>query len=291
MNKTVNSKIISNVINYIEFIEKNFNLCLSIHRLFPYPDLFGKYNTHSHPYCMLIKSNKRLWDECRKQQIKVIERCTEKEKIYYGMCFCGVEEYIVPIHVDGVPTGIICATGYCTDDEKYYAKIDKLALKFNCNKEKIIEKKDFLSKNKPPEIIIERTLTIISDILSTLFRDEIIHPINTANESINYIYANIIAYIHNHYTDKITVAMVAEFCHCSESYINHVFKNINGKNISNYINHLRIQKAKELLISSDISIKEIAMMTGYDTATYFSTVFRNFENTSPKDYRISHSSV
>lgn len=276
-------KIISDIIDYIEFIEKEFGLHISIHRHFPYIDIMGKYNAHSHPYCMFIKSNKRLWDECRKQQLKVINSCTDK--IFYGMCICGVEEYIVPILVDGVPVGIICATGYCTDDEKYMYKIDKLSNKFECDKDKIIEKKSLLNKNKPPSIIIERTLTIVSDILSTLFSKEDINPLNVPNEALNYIYSNILAYIYNHYTEKITVAMLAEFCHCSESYINHIFKSISGKNINTYINSLRVQKAKDLLISSDKCIKEIATLTGFDTPNYFSTVFKKFEGVSPKKYK------
>ena len=96
----------------------------------------------------------------------------------------------------------------------------------------------------------------------------------------------ILYYIHNHYHEKITSKTLADLCYMSESHFCRFFKKTFGKTPLTYINDYRIEKACEMLLSSSISITEIALSTGFEDINYFSRSFRKQKGTSPSQFRM-----
>lgn len=94
-----------------------------------------------------------------------------------------------------------------------------------------------------------------------------------------------VQYINSHYKEMITIEELAGLVNYSESFFAHSFKEIMGISIVNYINALRIKKARILLLTSDFSISEIAELTGIGNANYFSRIFRQYCGVSPREYR------
>ena len=94
-----------------------------------------------------------------------------------------------------------------------------------------------------------------------------------------------IEYIHTNYHRKCSVAEIAKLCHISEEYFRKLFKKQTGKNPAEYINMLRMQKARQYLIHSDISVAEISEMLGFATVSHFIKQFKIFGGTSPLLYR------
>lgn len=97
-----------------------------------------------------------------------------------------------------------------------------------------------------------------------------------------------IQYLHLHYRDAIKLNEVAQYIGINDSYLCKLFKKEMGKNFTNYLNEIRIQKAKELLLESNEPIYAIAELVGYNSESYFSRTFKKLENMSPKAYRRSH---
>jgi len=64
-----------------------------------------------------------------------------------------------------------------------------------------------------------------------------------------------------------------------------MFKKETGQNFINYLTNIRIEKAKELLRSTNLKSYEIAYKVGYDNPTYFSTVFKKLTGMTPLDYK------
>lgn len=58
-------------------------------------------------------------------------------------------------------------------------------------------------------------------------------------------------------------------------------------NLREYINTIRIEEAKRLLLTTNHSVSDVAGMVGYDNISYFSTVFRKYAGMSPIDWRSS----
>jgi two-component system response regulator YesN len=94
-------------------------------------------------------------------------------------------------------------------------------------------------------------------------------------------------YINEHYKEDVTLNKVADHIYVSSFYISRMFKKEIGINFVDYLNDLRINKAKELL--QDISYKtyEVAEAVGIANSHYFSKLFKKHVGVTPSEYRES----
>ena len=92
-------------------------------------------------------------------------------------------------------------------------------------------------------------------------------------------------FIDRNYYEELTLASLASKYCVESSYFSRMFKQETGKNLMLYITDKRIEKAKEIMQQSEISMAEIAFMVGYDDYTYFSKVFKKVTGVSPREYR------
>ncbi|HEY9445765.1 MAG TPA: helix-turn-helix transcriptional regulator [Burkholderiales bacterium] len=92
-------------------------------------------------------------------------------------------------------------------------------------------------------------------------------------------------YISEHLTDDIALADVAAAAELSRSYVTQLLKRETGKTFVDFITALRLQKAQELLATTDMRVGEIALAVGYDDDAYFARRFRQFLRVSPGEYR------
>jgi two-component system response regulator YesN len=96
-----------------------------------------------------------------------------------------------------------------------------------------------------------------------------------------------INFIQYHYDEKISLDDVAEKLHLSKHYLCSVFKKATGENMSLYINKLRIEKAKSLLLEQNGMAKEIFEEVGYSNQQYFSKVFKRITGMTVMEYKES----
>ncbi len=95
----------------------------------------------------------------------------------------------------------------------------------------------------------------------------------------------ILNYIHLHYTEDISLYSLAENVFLNPSYVSRLVKERTGKNYTEIITELRIEKAEELLKNTDMYIYEIAEQVGYNNLNYFYKSFRKIKGRNPGDYR------
>lgn len=91
----------------------------------------------------------------------------------------------------------------------------------------------------------------------------------------------VIAFIDEHYHENITIDMLSDMVNLSRFRFCHLFKEITGKTLSEYVNGVRMDKAEKMLQSTGMNISEIALCCGYDDANYFSRVFKKYKHTAP----------
>lgn len=99
----------------------------------------------------------------------------------------------------------------------------------------------------------------------------------------------VIQLMHSKYNRKLSVEDFAVQCNLSVYRFIHKFKLLTGMPPMSYFLKIRIDKAKELLLDSNLSINEIANVVGYDNSLYFSRVFKKETGISPTNYRNEHS--
>jgi len=88
-----------------------------------------------------------------------------------------------------------------------------------------------------------------------------------------------------HYNKDLSLQMVADQLKISVSYISVLFKETVGENFIDYVTRYRIDKAKVLLMETDINIGQIAVEIGYNNAQQLIRVFKRVEGITPGDYR------
>ncbi|MEY8325286.1 helix-turn-helix transcriptional regulator [Lachnospiraceae bacterium 54-11] len=94
------------------------------------------------------------------------------------------------------------------------------------------------------------------------------------------------SFIHDNYQEyTLGVSMVADELHITAAYLSTLFKVETGCNIVKYISNYRIEKAKELLETTNIRVGDVAEKVGYLNTSYFIALFRNNTGYSPAKYR------
>ncbi len=90
--------------------------------------------------------------------------------------------------------------------------------------------------------------------------------------------------MYDEYAQSVPLKRYADFCHLSVSRFAHMFKSCTGSSPLEYIMRIRIEKAMHFLVYTDLSITEIADLTGFSSQNYFGRIFKRFTGTSPKRF-------
>lgn len=96
---------------------------------------------------------------------------------------------------------------------------------------------------------------------------------------------SMIAYIHRHYTEKLTLPQIAKAAGVSEREASRCFKKNLGQSPVEYLIAFRLNESKKLLRESDLSITEIGLQCGFSDSAYFGKAFRAAYGMTPRTYR------
>ena len=92
-------------------------------------------------------------------------------------------------------------------------------------------------------------------------------------------------YLQDHLAEEISLSVLAEQFHLNPQYISQLFKSEIGVNFLAYLTNIRMEKAKKLLLSTSLSIAEVAEQSGYGDYRVFTKVFKKSEGITPSQYR------
>ncbi len=94
-----------------------------------------------------------------------------------------------------------------------------------------------------------------------------------------------IEYIHEHFTERPSIARIAEAAHISESHLLHSFGQVTGTSVLQYVNHLCFLHAKALFATTRLSVSEVAKACGFGSLSYFSKEYTKRMGISPSAAR------
>lgn len=130
---------------------------------------------------------------------------------------------------------------------------------------------------------LEKLCSWISDVMRRFMDDtfELAHMkhMDTIHKAVQYV--------RRHYDEKITLEEVAREVYLSPSYFSKIFKEEMGCTFSGYLNRIRVEKSKKLLMEEGNKLVDIAVMVGFDDQSYFTRVFKRITGVSPSRYRKS----
>ena len=92
-------------------------------------------------------------------------------------------------------------------------------------------------------------------------------------------------YLQEHLAEEVSLSVLAEEFHLSAQYISQLFKNEIGVGFLTYLTNIRMERAKQLLLSTSLSIAEVSERSGYGDYRVFTKVFKKSEGITPSQYR------
>ncbi|WP_186445980.1 response regulator transcription factor [Paenibacillus cremeus] len=92
-------------------------------------------------------------------------------------------------------------------------------------------------------------------------------------------------YIDNHIGEDLSLVRLAKVIHFNPSYLSRLFKQECGLNLSEYIEKVRIEKARELLKQDELKIAEVGVLVGYEASHSFTRFFKKTTGVTPQEYR------
>jgi len=94
-----------------------------------------------------------------------------------------------------------------------------------------------------------------------------------------------ISYIQNHYQQDICIDEVCEFVALSVSHFCALFKQVTGSTFLEYVTRCRIEKAKYLLLHTEVKVYQLSPLVGYQDSKYFTQVFKKMTGMTPSEFR------
>ena len=240
-------------------------------------------------YCERFDQNSHKWDYSRHSHpyIEMIFFLEGKMKLTAAGSNLNASMYdtlVYPancIHQDGKNLEMNCEI-ICLWVDIPELKLDKIILMHERNRnirDLFLFVYNEQHRENPMPYMIEDALKLL---LMSILRDQSEIP-----EGEQFL-GQVIQYIDRHYNEKITLEQLAKRTHISKSYLTRRFRQFTGETIVNYINKLRIQYAREMLVNSEKNITEIAWAVGFDSPKYFHRVFKKETGESPAAFRRRH---
>ncbi len=95
----------------------------------------------------------------------------------------------------------------------------------------------------------------------------------------------VLEYVEQNYAGAITVHEISALINVSDYYLCHLFKQMVGVTLIEYVNIVRVSKAEQILMHSDKKILEIALDNGFNSLSYFIKTFKKYRNYTPTEFR------
>lgn len=117
--------------------------------------------------------------------------------------------------------------------------------------------------------------------IGELLKDDNVYALDDTVEKIKI-------YIQHNYQKNLTLDFIASLFYLNRSYLSTLFRQKTGMKFIDYLNEIRIEKAKDLLLHSDRKMYQISKSCGYDNSKYFFRIFKKKMRVTPEQYRNLH---
>ena len=120
----------------------------------------------------------------------------------------------------------------------------------------------------------------------SILKEEKIRKLNEGVQSAEKNVEKVKTYIETHFKEELTRESLASEVFMNPDYLSKLFKKNTGSSLMDYVTKVRIERAKELLERTVLTISEIAIETGYSNTAYFTKMFKKYTNgVTPREYR------
>lgn len=264
-------------------------------------------------FCQKVRKNQPLAKLCEKCDSRGGLEAARDQDAYIYLCHMGVVDIAIPIVVNDQYLGAIMAGQVrIKEDNDQLERI--VSKKYQKNLDEFPELND--SYNKLPIMPIEKIEAVahmINNLMNHIICEAALkNSLYEANqrlqdvskkEEVHLYYEEkksrkkttepykltllkpALTYINENYKEKIYMDNMAYLCNISPGYFSKIFKRETGENFSNYVNIVKLNKAKELLETTNEPVINISLDLGFEDCGYFIKVFKKYIGETPAHYR------
>ena len=236
------------------------------------------------PFCAFLASKSRSCAACLRTAQRLSRLAANQPATI--TCASGLSETAVPVRVGDRLLGFLQSGQVFTrpPTEAQFQRTARLLLQWDVAvKKEHLRTAFFKSRVLTPveQQSVVTMLTIFGQHLSLVGEQIAVWKVNAESPVI----ARARSYIVEHQSEDLSLGQVAKAVNASSFYFCKLFKKSTGINFIDYLSHLRIEKAKNLLLNPDCLISEIAFEVGFQSLTHFNRVFKKITGQSPSQYR------
>ena len=230
-------------------------------------------------FCATVHKNPKCLETCIQSDRTRLNYVEENRRLLTYLCPFGIFEAIAPIMKNGQVIAYIFFAMAIEEREG----ADEFV------KQRVLEVAPTADAEYLHQCIIEtphysrKTLEAYSDLL--LIMAEYIEKYDLMSDSKQSLAQAICGYVEKNLSSKITLADLSWNLHCSTVTLTEHFKREYGITIMQYVTQKRMEAAKQMLLTSNASIGEIAVSCGFADVEYFSRTFKGCYGVSPNRWR------
>ena len=231
-------------------------------------------------FCNSIRLNDNIFQACNKCDKQAFDVTTNTGAAYLYECHIGLWEAVYPLFVHKNLIGYLMLGHIADDKANLWTSIEYTLNEAGLTINEVEQAKlAFDHKERYSKAKIKSFVEMMQVIGSYIINSNLISIYNSS------IIEKTLYYINNNFTSDLSTYKLAERAEISQSSLANKFKRATGVSISEYIESLRMNHAKQFLELTSYSIKEISFKCGYSDYNYFCRVFKKNNNISPAQYR------
>lgn len=239
------------------------------------------------PVCRVIRTTKEGCQRCLDTDTFHLRQVVRESKGKHYTCHAGLVDFAVPIMIQQRNVGVISCGQILSSpptEEGFQTLIERLA-DLNLDEEEL--RKAYFQTPYMPYEKIESLLKLLSFFAE--YFCEVGMRLKEAQKDRRYPeIAKAKDFIKDQFREPINLKDVADHVFLSEAYLSRLFHRIEGIPFSRYLQAVRVEEAKKLLIRTDWSVSQIAFSVGFSSLSYFNQFFKKAEACTPTHYREKH---
>jgi len=236
------------------------------------------------PFCALAAGTATGCEACLQVQRQAQRGAGRRLASQQINCFAGLTDVVMPVviggrHVASLMSGQVFRREPTERDFKLVVKM----LGQDANWERRARKAYF----ETPVLTAERfeavlqLLNVFAQYLGDFASRQALARSNDEPQAV----AGAKEFVQSHVEDPITLAQVVEHVHVSRFYFCKLFKKATGMTLTEYVSHVRVEKAKTLLVDPSLRISEVVYAAGFGSIPHFNSVFKRIVGMPPTEYR------
>jgi len=231
-------------------------------------------------FCAILRRDAAANANCVAQDHRAFKKCSEINSLYLYKCHIGLTEAVAPIKFGNIIIGYLTFGHMISNDDPstHWDEVKKQCLKYNADTDALY------NAYKGKKAMTQEQMHAIAQLLEACAGYLWLkHQILMDNEKNIIFYID--EYIANNLGKDLSINTLCKKFSISRSTLYRLGIKYYHSSVDQVVKDLRIKKAKELLESSDLAVKEIAFQLGYADYNYFAKAFKSVTTLSPVQFR------